>query len=202
MCKQVSYCLIVLVLNMYWFIATSGIPDTHPTQPCIPLVILVWWCVLLTSGSGKGEVWGEGDLTCHAFRCKRVYLASCDGIKWYYFVGSKKISPCESRLLESLPFPPLLVLHSFYTQNDYHCLLLSIVAQESVANEHKGRVPKSQSNVEEPTVVVGSPPDSSKSGVPCPVLLSCAANEFSYFVQSGQGPDKGPVVCYNNELWV
>ncbi|XP_067931646.1 protein O-linked-mannose beta-1,2-N-acetylglucosaminyltransferase 1-like isoform X2 [Watersipora subatra] len=39
-----------------------------------------------------------------------------------------------------------------------------------------------------------------KTGVPCPVRQSCEPQQFSYFVQSGQGINQGPIICYNNEL--
>ena len=70
----------------------------------------------------------------------------------------------------------------------------------SVANagqEHKGRMPKGKEDPSTPAPKVVEPP---KSGVACPVLQDCPSHQFSYYVQSGQGIDNGPVICYNNEM--
>lgn len=38
------------------------------------------------------------------------------------------------------------------------------------------------------------------TGIPCPVINNCPSHQFSYYVQSGQGVERPPVICYNNEL--
>lgn len=80
--------------------------------------------------------------------------------------------------------------------------LLSSVQEKD--KEEKEEAPAAKAPKDMPAPVTTPAPLKSvpppKTGVPCPVRQSCEPQQFSYFVQSGQGINQGPIICYNNEL--